>query len=330
MGGYQYEKKKVELIQVEVKGILTTSKECTKCCSVKPLCEYNFKSNGLGQTESRCKLCLREYRQKRKAEKAEYDKAYREENRERLLEKSRKWHRDNRGASNEDRKRRYYDNHEAEKEYRRIYHRENKVNLREYKRIYYLENIERIREYRRLNRDKIRRYDRDYYENNKGRYAKWWRDYYNENKEELATKNKKYYEENREMYSERYKRYYRTPRGQEASKLSRHRRRIRVKGCINTLTDTQWENSKKHFEYKCAYCLSESKLTVDHFVPVAQGGELSIKNVIPACSSCNSSKKDRNFSDWYKGQDFYNEKQESMILKYLGYEDNNSQQIAMF
>ncbi len=44
----------------------------------------------------------------------------------------------------------------------------------------------------------------------------------------------------------------------------------------------------------CYYCKRDGlKLTIDHFMPLARGGAHAIRNLVPACRSCNSRKKDR-------------------------------------
>lgn len=46
----------------------------------------------------------------------------------------------------------------------------------------------------------------------------------------------------------------------------------------------------------CVYCavpLSDKTLTWDHVIPIARGGCHSVGNLVPACKSCNSSKRDR-------------------------------------
>lgn len=51
------------------------------------------------------------------------------------------------------------------------------------------------------------------------------------------------------------------------------------------------------FEGRCAYC-SRPAETWDHIVPVSKGGDTTPGNVVPACRSCNSSKKDRDLDEW--------------------------------
>lgn len=62
-------------------------------------------------------------------------------------------------------------------------------------------------------------------------------------------------------------------------------------------------DSLKIKEGQCAYCLGEST-GKDHLKPLVRDGLptgyiTSIKNLVPCCSSCNSSKGAKEFSDWY-------------------------------
>ena len=51
----------------------------------------------------------------------------------------------------------------------------------------------------------------------------------------------------------------------------------------------------------CAYCLSpltEATATVDHVIPLAQGGTHRLANLVVACGSCNSMKNARTVEQW--------------------------------
>lgn len=53
---------------------------------------------------------------------------------------------------------------------------------------------------------------------------------------------------------------------------------------------------------RCAYCMMAfppEELTVDHIVPVSQGGTRWRSNLAPACWPCNWSKSDRTPEQWY-------------------------------
>jgi hypothetical protein len=48
----------------------------------------------------------------------------------------------------------------------------------------------------------------------------------------------------------------------------------------------------------CAYSCNRPATTLDHVIPVARGGVSGPGLVVPACSPCNSSKRDRDPWPW--------------------------------
>jgi 5-methylcytosine-specific restriction endonuclease McrA len=61
----------------------------------------------------------------------------------------------------------------------------------------------------------------------------------------------------------------------------------------NDLTLAQWREIKTHYGHCCVYCGRKMhKLTQDHITPLSQGGSHTASNIVPACQSCNSRKKD--------------------------------------
>lgn len=79
-------------------------------------------------------------------------------------------------------------------------------------------------------------------------------------------------------------------------KKDRQRRILAAGAAVVTLKD--WERLKHRFDQRCAYCHRERELHMDHVVPIAKGGRHAIGNLLPACQKCNSSKRDRLFSEW--------------------------------
>src|SRR5690606_28514469 len=51
------------------------------------------------------------------------------------------------------------------------------------------------------------------------------------------------------------------------------------------------------YGYVCFYCEGKAT-TLDHLQPVERGGKTCVANIVPACQSCNSSKKDRDIAVW--------------------------------
>jgi 5-methylcytosine-specific restriction endonuclease McrA len=83
------------------------------------------------------------------------------------------------------------------------------------------------------------------------------------------------------------------------------------------LTDKEWDETILYFNYSCAYCGNDDKLTYDHVIPFSKGGSFTKQNIIPACKHCNSSKNDNEIKEWYRKQNFYSEEREKAILEFL-------------
>lgn len=56
------------------------------------------------------------------------------------------------------------------------------------------------------------------------------------------------------------------------------------------LTTEQWIGIKSVHNQKCAICKKETKLTLDHIIPLSKGGKHTASNIQPLCKSCNSRK----------------------------------------
>jgi 5-methylcytosine-specific restriction endonuclease McrA len=48
----------------------------------------------------------------------------------------------------------------------------------------------------------------------------------------------------------------------------------------------------------CFYCGNPGKMTIDHDIPLSRGGTDGIDNILPACSRCNSKKKDKTADEY--------------------------------
>lgn len=123
--------------------------------------------------------------------------------------------------------------------------------------------IDNISQWQKENREKTLSYMREHYQNNKEKRRKYVKEWINNNPE----KAKEYQNKHRD----------------------------------HDITKTEWENCKRYFNYKCAYCgfpLSEHKLKrnnkiimIDlHKEHVEDKGANDLRNCIPSCQSCNSIK----------------------------------------
>ena len=197
------------------------------------------------------------------------------------------------------------------------YRKENRVHILAYKKKYREEHKESIAE------EKHREWiDCDKREH-KIKICNAWR---TNNKELIAVKAKINHTINKERIKEVRQEYGRNNK----YKINRfaHERRARKKNLAHTLTEKQWDNIKRNFDNKCAYCGEEKNLAQEHFYPLSLGGEYTKENIICACQTCNSSKGNRLFKDWYNKQNFYSKSREVKLLGYLNYK-NNVQQLTL-
>ena len=84
--------------------------------------------------------------------------------------------------------------------------------------------------------------------------------------------------------------YRHSDKGRASGKRSWNKRRKSISIVVSTLTDTEWEEIKKRYDYRCVYCGKKKPLTQDHIIPVSKNGHHVKGNIVPACQSCNSIK----------------------------------------
>ena len=76
------------------------------------------------------------------------------------------------------------------------------------------------------------------------------------------------------------------------------RRNARLKA--NGIFRISKKELKRLSQQPCFYCGATERLTVDHVIAVARGGRDSIGNLVSACKSCNSQKRDLTIMEWRK------------------------------
>ncbi|MEU5683612.1 HNH endonuclease [Streptomyces venezuelae] len=70
------------------------------------------------------------------------------------------------------------------------------------------------------------------------------------------------------------------------------------------------------FGGSCSYCSWGGAEAIDHVIPVSEGGRDDVSNVVPACRSCNSSKRDRAVLQWQR--DIHARPVESVVSMFFG------------
>lgn len=86
------------------------------------------------------------------------------------------------------------------------------------------------------------------------------------------------------------------------------------------LTHQEWKEALIYFQGECAYCGGTprrgERLTKDHIVPLSAGGHTTQDNIVPACSTCNSSKGAEDFKVWFMKQRFFSQERLNKIFKW--------------
>lgn len=83
--------------------------------------------------------------------------------------------------------------------------------------------------------------------------------------------------------------HYKTNSG-PARSHSRRRRALKRLAYVEPFTPAQWQQVVDFYGHACAYCGGPYEHD-DHHIPLAKGGADAIYNLVPACSSCNSTKQ---------------------------------------
>jgi hypothetical protein len=118
----------------------------------------------------------------------------------------------------------------------------------------------------------------------------------------------------------------------ESGKFSLKKAQEKRKAKKHRLSKQEWEDCKAYFNYECAYCglpieehLIKRKgklINIDlHKEHVIDQGRNDIKNTIPSCQSCNSSKHTSSLNDWYnKNNPNYTYERYHKIYQWLRYD----------
>ena len=169
------------------------------------------------------------------------------------------------------------------------------------------------KQYQEDNKQHKQEYDKQYYQDNKEQRCNYSREYRKEHK------NDKDYKERDKESKEKWLRNNQEKR-KEVSKRNRHKRRSQIKGEI--YTNEQWQECLKFFDFKCAYSGLDINLSIDHIIPLSEGGNNYIWNLVPMFKNYNSSKNKSNMLEWYMQQDFYSDERLAKIYQWQEYAYN--------
>lgn len=289
------------------------TKKCFKC-EVEFIATNEFyennKINKDGLTGT-CRKCLtikrKEYRKNNKEHKNYIDKIYRENHKKESKEYAKKY---------------YIENKKELTKFHKEYRTENRIEKAEKDKAYRNENIIIRKAYEKRYRDsnklKLKLYRDTHKETIKTRMA----NYCKINKIQLIENRK----QNRESINLNT-RTWRLANPDKTREYGQKRRSLKYK-LLATFTAKDWRETKLEFNNCCAYCGKEKPLTQDHFIALSKKGEYTVNNIIPSCQSCNSSKGNKDFVEWYLSFKYYSKKREKFLLEYLGYK-NGIQQLKI-
>jgi hypothetical protein len=277
-------------------------KKCTKCGTAFPITlEYFSARKGTRDgLQQQCRCCTskqkKQYRENNIDKIAEINRVYTAKNKEKMKAYKKAYYEANKVEILKKQKNDYEAKKEIISERQKCYYQANKEDIKTRVKQWRLENIEKVKKRKQDKKQNIALYQRQYYEANKDYYVNHTKQYRQDNSERLN--------------------------------LYKKLREARKRKLLNDLTAKQWEQIKAAFGDACCYCGQAKQLTIEHFIPLDRFGEMTINNVLPACSSCNSSKKNKDFFSWYPNHKHYDKHRERKILKFLNYQ-NGTQQITL-
>ena len=191
-------------------------------------------------------------------------------------------------------------------------------------------NRERGRKYYSENKDVCLANNKEWLENNKDHRKEYHSKYHFANKKHRNEDSLEWHNNHKEHCSKNYikwrndnldhrKKYEKEWCLAHAEQIRlKVQKRIAIKRSLpSTLTIDEWLSTKEAFNNRCCYCNRELPLTQDHFVPLTDDGAYSVNNIVPCCLSCNSSKSNKSFFDFYPKYKYYSKERETKILDYL-------------
>ncbi len=277
------------------------NKVCCSCKKNKDISLFSKNKNSKDGYKNYCKECA-----------SIQGKKYRENHKEKVLKSKQQWYKNTKERKEERTKKelekgnRICSECKIEKSIENFYERPNGGFYSKCKEC----TLKIQNKYYIKNREKIILRKREYNKNNKQRIDEYNKKYYLKNSDDIKIRVKKWRLDNPEQ-------------NRETRRKNAQERLMRKNSLISNFSKNDWEECKNHFknekgELECAYCGKVLKrATQEHFIPLSKGGNYTKGNIIPVCISCNSSKCDKDFEEWYKTKIFYSEKRKQKIYNYL-------------
>ena len=110
---------------------------------------------------------------------------------------------------------------------------------------------------------------------------------------------------------------------------SKRRKALLREQTAHQIKPKQLRSRFAQFDNCCAYCGAAGDMQIEHVVPISKGGTHAIGNIVPACQTCNYSKKDHEVERWYRSQPQFSEKRWKRICRVLGWDRGSVGQLAL-
>lgn len=127
---------------------------------------------------------------------------------------------------------------------------------------------------------------------NPERLRKYGRDYIHRYDEKHKLRNNAWERDNKE-WRKRWQSQWRKTHPEYVSATNQRYRARKANAPGKGVTAEQWERIVYACNSRCTYCNAEGQVTMDHIVPLSKGGAHDPTNVVPACMSCNTTKRDQ-------------------------------------
>ena len=152
--------------------------------------------------------------------------------------------------------------------------------------------------WRRLHRERINKYMREYAKRKGIKTPKRteWQKVKRRERDRRNIEKKKYFRLIRILWDNNYnpKPTMTKWRRRCVLKKASRKRMLRMKRA-GPFPKKEWEEKLKKHNYRCVFCGTRKKITIDHKVPLCKGGTNKIENLQPLCMRCNQIKNTQIF-----------------------------------
>jgi 5-methylcytosine-specific restriction endonuclease McrA len=138
---------------------------------------------------------------------------------------------------------------------------------------------------------------KNYYEKNKQKVLENNKKWVAENPEKIAVIKKRYRDNNKEKVFIGNKRWEQANPEKVKRKVTR-RRALKKKAITYFISS---KDLRRLSMATCFFCTKKAD-TIEHLIPLTRGGTHGIGNLVAACRSCNSSKRNKFLMEWKKSE----------------------------